>query len=173
MPKNPSTNQAAKLGDNLGKKLSPGDKAPDFDLPDDTGATISLASFAGKNLVLYFYPKDDTSGCTQEAIDLSGLRSDFKKAGAAILGVSPDSVASHVKFKTKHKLEIALASDEMKKMLTAYGVWVEKSMYGRKYMGVERTTFLIGKDRKIAAVWNKVKVAGHAAAVLAAVKALA
>jgi thioredoxin-dependent peroxiredoxin len=172
MPKNPSKNLGDNLGDNLGKKLAPGDKAPDFELPDDTGGTISLASFAGKKLVLYFYPKDDTSGCTKEAIEISGLRAEFKKAGAAILGVSPDSVASHVKFKAKHKLEIALASDESKTMLAAYGVWVEKSMYGRKYMGVERTTFLIGKDGKIATVWNKVKVPGHAEAVLAAAKAL-
>lgn len=172
MPKNLSTNQSDNLGDNLGKKLTPGDKAPDFEVPDDAGGKISLASFAGKKLVLYFYPKDDTSGCTKEAIDLNGLRAEFKKAGAAILGASPDSVASHVKFKTKHKLEIALASDETKKLLNAYGVWVEKSMYGRKYMGVERTTFLIGKDGKIATVWNKVKVPGHAEAVLAAVKAL-
>lgn len=155
-----------------GAKLTPGDKAPDFELPDDCGGKISLASFAGKKLVLYFYPKDDTSGCTKEAIDFNGLRSEFQKAGTAILGVSPDSVASHARFKAKHKLDLALASDEAKAMLAAYGVWVEKSMYGRTYMGVERTTFLIGKDGKIAEVWNKVKVPGHAEAVLAAAKAL-
>jgi thioredoxin-dependent peroxiredoxin len=171
-PKSLDKNSDSSFGGNLGKKLAPGDKAPDFDLPDDAGAEISLASFAGRKLVLYFYPKDDTSACTKEAIDFNGLRGEFKKAGAAILGVSPDPTASHAKFKAKHKLELALASDESKAMLEAYGVWAEKSMYGRKYMGVERTTFLIGKDGKIAAVWNQVKVPGHAEAVLAAVKTL-
>lgn len=155
-----------------GKALREGDKAPDFALPDDKGATVSLASFAGRMLVLYFYPKDDTSGCTKEAIDLNALKAEFEKAGAAILGASPDSVASHAKFKAKHSLDLALASDETKSMLEAYGVWVEKSMYGRKYMGVERTTFLIGPGGRIAKVWNKVKVPGHAEAVLAAVKAM-
>jgi thioredoxin-dependent peroxiredoxin len=167
---NEHTNES--LGGKLSKKLGPGDKAPDFELPNDTGKKISLASFAGKKLALYFYPKDDTSGCTKEAIDFNGLRGEFEKVGTAILGVSPDSAASHTKFKTKHKLALALASDESKAMLEAYGVWVEKSMYGRKYMGVERTTFLIGKDGKIARVWNKVKVPGHAEAVLSAAKAL-
>jgi len=170
--KNPNKNVSSSSTGDPRKKLGLGDKAPEFALPDDAGAKISLASFAGKKLVLYFYPKDDTSGCTKEAIDFNGLRGEFKKAGAAILGVSPDSVASHAKFKTKHKLDLALAADESKAMLEAYGVWVEKSMYGRKYMGVERTTFLIGKDGRIATVWNKVKVPGHAEAVLAAVKAL-
>jgi peroxiredoxin Q/BCP len=159
-------------GGKMDTKPGPGHKAPSFELPDDAGGKVSLASFAGKKLVLYFYPKDDTSGCTKEAIDFSGLRREFEKAGAAVLGVSPDPVASHAKFKAKHKLELALASDETKAMLEAYGVWAEKSMYGRKYMGVERTTFLIGEDGKIAQVWRKVKVPGHAAAVLAAVKAL-
>jgi thioredoxin-dependent peroxiredoxin len=171
-PSNLNKNSDSSLGGNLGKKLAPGDKAPDFALPDDAGARISLANFAGGKLILYFYPKDDTSGCTREAIEFNGLRGEFKKAGAAILGVSPDPVASHTRFKAKHKLELALASDESKAMLEAYGVWAEKSMYGRKYMGVERTTFLIGTDGKIAAVWNKVKVPGHAEAVLAAAKAL-
>jgi peroxiredoxin Q/BCP len=156
----------------MAKKLAAGDKAPDFDLPDDNGGRLSLKSFAGKTLVLYFYPKDDTSGCTKEAIDFNGMQSAFTKAGATIVGVSPDSVASHAKFKTKHDLGLALASDESKAMLEAYGVWVEKSMYGRKYMGVERTTFLIDPKGKIAAVWNKVKVPGHAEAVLKAVQAL-
>lgn len=153
-------------------KLRLGDKAPNFALPDDSGAAISLKTFAGRKLVLYFYPKDDTSGCTKEAIDFNGLKSEFEKAGASILGASPDSAASHAKFKAKHDLELALASDESKAMLQAYGVWVEKSMYGRKYMGVERTTFLIGSEGKIARIWNKVKVPGHAEAVLAAVKTL-
>jgi peroxiredoxin Q/BCP len=156
----------------MAKKLAAGDKAPDFDLPDDSGGTLSLKGFAGKKLVLYFYPKDDTSGCTKEAIDFNGMKAAFTKAGATIIGVSPDSVASHAKFKTKHDLGIALASDESKAMLEAYGVWVEKSMYGRKYMGVERTTFLIDSKGKIAAVWNKVKVPGHAEAVLTAAQAL-
>jgi peroxiredoxin Q/BCP len=171
-PKTSNKNSDSSLGRNLGKKLAPGDKAPDFALPDDAGRRISLASFAGGKLVLYFYPKDDTSGCTKEAIEFNGLRGDFKKAGAAILGVSPDPVASHARFKAKHRLELALASDQSKAMLEAYGVWAEKSMYGRKYLGVERTTFLIGKDGQIVMVWNKVKVPGHAEAVLAAVKAL-
>jgi thioredoxin-dependent peroxiredoxin len=154
-------------------KLAAGDKAPDFKLPDDSGASRSLKSFAGRKLVLYFYPKDDTSGCTKEAIDFNALKAAFEKAGAAIVGVSPDTVASHTKFKTKYKLDIALISDESTSMLEAYGVWVEKSMYGRKFMGVERTTFLIGADGAIKQVWNRVKVPGHAAAVLAAAQALA
>jgi peroxiredoxin Q/BCP len=155
-----------------GKALAEGDKAPDFALPDDRGDIRSLASFAGKSLVLYFYPKDDTSGCTKEAIDLEALRGDLEAKGAAILGASPDSVTSHAKFKAKHNLGFTLVSDEAKTMLAAYGVWVEKSMYGRKYMGVERTTFLIDRDGRIAKIWRKVKVPGHAAAVLAAVEAL-
>ena len=155
-----------------GVTLACGDKAPDFSLPDDGGGKVSLADFRDRLLVLYFYPKDDTSGCTREAIEFNALRSEFQKAGAAILGVSADSVASHAKFKTKHKLELVLGSDESRAVLEAYGVWVEKSMYGRKYMGIERTTFLIGKDGRILAAWNKVKVPGHAAEVLAAVKAV-
>ncbi len=148
-----------------------GDKAPDFSLPDDAGGKVSLASYRGQLLVVYFYPKDDTSGCTKEAIDFNALRDEFQKAGAAILGVSADSAESHARFKAKHKLDLALGSDPSKAMLAAYGVWVEKSMYGRKYMGIERTTFLIGQDGTIVAAWNKVKVPGHAAEVLAAVKA--
>ncbi len=157
----------------MSKKPGSGDKAPDFKLPDDSGAIRTLESFSGKKLVLYFYPKDDTTGCTKEAIDFNGLKRDFEKAGAVIVGVSPDSTASHVKFKNKHKLDLDLVSDEAKSMLEAYGVWTEKSMYGRSYMGVERTTFLISPDGRIAQVWNKVKVPGHAAAVLAVTKALA
>ena len=172
-PKNLNKNSDSSLGENLGKKLAPGDKAPDFALPDAAGARISLESFAGRMLVLYFYPKDDTSGCTKEAIDFNGLRGEFKKAGAAILGVSPDPVASHARFKAKHKLGFALASDESKAMLEAYGVWVEKSMYGRKYMGIDRSTFLIDKDGVVRGVWHKVKVPGHVAEVLKAAKALA
>ncbi len=157
----------------MGKKLSQGDKAPDFELPNDRGDMLSLKSFADKMLVLYFYPKDDTSGCTQEAIDFNKLKHEFEHAGGLVVGVSPDTVAAHVKFKTKHKLGIGLLSDESKAMLETYGVWAEKNMYGRKYMGVERTTFLIGGDGRIVQVWNKVKVPGHAEAVLAAVKAQA
>ena len=157
----------------MGKNPARGDKAPDFKLPDDFGAIRTLKSFSGKKLVLYFYPKDDTTGCTQEAIDFNGLKHDFEKAGAVVVGVSPDSTASHAKFKSKHKLDLDLVSDEAKSMLQAYGVWTEKSMYGRSYMGVERTTFLIGPNGRIAEIWNKVKVPGHAAAVLAAVKATA
>jgi thioredoxin-dependent peroxiredoxin len=156
----------------MAKKWAVGDKAPDFELPDDSGGKLSLKGFSGQKLVLYFYPKDNTSGCTKEAIDFNALKAEFTKAGAVIVGVSPDSVASHTKFKTKYDLGLALASDETKTMLEAYGVWVEKSMYGRKYMGVERTTFLIDPKSKIAAVWNKVKVPGHAQAVLDAAKAL-
>jgi peroxiredoxin Q/BCP len=152
--------------------LNEGDPAPDFKLPAAGGGTLSLADFKGKKLALYFYPKDDTSGCTKEAIEFNSLRSQFAKAGTAILGMSPDSAKSHDKFRTKYELAIPLAADEAKGALGAYGVWVEKSMYGRKYMGVERTTFLIGADGRIARIWRKVKVPGHADAVLAAAKAL-
>jgi peroxiredoxin Q/BCP len=153
-------------------KLEPGKKAPSFDLPSDGDGRIKLSALKGQKVVLYFYPKDDTSGCTQEAIDFNGLRKQFEKANTVILGVSPDSVKSHDKFKAKHELEFDLVSDESKTMLEAYGVWVEKSMYGRKYMGVERTTVLIDDAGKIAQVWNKVKVPGHAKEVLAAAKEL-
>ncbi len=153
-------------------KLEVGDKAPAFELPRDGEGIISLKSLKGRKLVLYFYPKDDTSGCTREAIDFNALKKDFAKAGAEIIGVSPDPVKSHDKFKAKHGLDIALIADEAKTMLEAYGVWTEKSMYGRKYMGVERTTFLIDGAGKIARVWNKVKVPGHAEEVLEAAKAL-
>ncbi|KAF0231064.1 MAG: peroxiredoxin [Beijerinckiaceae bacterium] len=152
--------------------LASGIAAPAFTLPGDGGSSVSLSHFAGRKLVLYFYPKDDTSGCTKEAIDFNALRADFEAAGTTILGVSPDSAASHDKFKKKHALDFPLAADESKAMLEAYGVWVEKSMYGRKYMGVERTTFLIDARGVVARVWNKVKVPGHAAEVLGAAKAL-
>jgi thioredoxin-dependent peroxiredoxin len=152
--------------------LAVGTAAPAFSLPADGGKTLSLADFAGKKLVLYFYPKDDTSGCTAEAIAFNGLREAFAAANTAILGVSPDSVASHDKFKKKHGLAFPLAADEEKAMLDAYGVWVEKSMYGKKYMGVERTTVLIDAAGKVARIWAKVKVPGHADEVLAAAQAL-
>jgi peroxiredoxin Q/BCP len=149
-----------------------GTKAPAFDLPTDGGGKLSLKALKGRKVVLYFYPKDDTSGCTREAIDFNGLKIEFEKAGAVIVGVSPDSPASHDKFKKKHALDFPLIADEEKAMLEAYGVWVEKSMYGRKYMGVERTTLLIDADGKVARVWSKVKVPGHAQEVLAAALAL-
>jgi peroxiredoxin Q/BCP len=156
----------------MNHSLEPGAAAPDFDLPTDGGGRISLASLAGKKVVLYCYPKDDTSGCTAEAIAFNGLRDKFEAAGAVLLGVSPDSPKSHDKFKTKYGLEFPLAADEPKSTLEAYGVWQEKSMYGRKYMGVERTTFLIGADGRIARIWRKVKVPGHAEEVLAAARAI-
>ena len=146
--------------------LAEGMKAPDFSLPRDGDGTASLSDFAGKKLVLFFYPKDDTSGCTAEAKAFTELKSEFEGAGAALLGMSPDSVAKHDKFITKHDLAVALASDEEKTTLEAYGVWAEKSMYGRKYMGVERSTFLIDETGTISKIWRKVKVPGHADAVL-------
>ena len=149
-----------------------GTKAPAFDLPTDGGGKLSLKALKGRKVVLYFYPKDDTSGCTREAIDFNGLKIEFEKAGAVVVGVSPDSPASHDKFKKKHARDFPLIADEEKAMLEAYGVWVEKSMYGRKYMGVERTTLLIDADGKVARVWSKVKVPGHAQEVLAAALAL-
>ena len=150
-----------------------GDKAPDFELPTDAGAALKLSTLEGKPVVLYFYPKDDTSGCTAEAKDFSSLAPDFRKAGVEVIGVSPDSVDSHAKFRRKYDLAIKLAADPDKVVANAYGVWVEKSMYGRKYMGVERSTFLIDKAGRVARSWRKVKVPGHAEEVLAAAKALA
>ena len=149
-----------------------GDKAPDFELATDSGETLALSRLKGKPVVLYFYPKDDTSGCTAEAKDFSRLAPDFRKAGVEVIGVSPDSVDSHAKFRRKYDLAIKLAADADKAVANAYGVWVEKSMYGRKYMGVERSTFLIDKAGRIAKSWRKVKVPGHAEEVLAAVQAL-
>jgi peroxiredoxin Q/BCP len=156
----------------MSKVLDIGEAAPDFDLPADGGHRVSLSHLKGKKVVLYFYPKDDTSGCTAEAIAFNGLKSKFEAADAVVIGVSPDSAKSHDKFKAKHDLHFALASDEPKAMLEAYGVWVEKSMYGKKYMGVERTTFLIDAEGRVAKVWRKVKVPGHAEAVLEAAKAV-
>ena len=149
-----------------------GDKAPNFQLEVGEGKRVSLKDFSGAKLVLYFYPKDDTSGCTAEAQDFQALNADFKAAGATVIGVSPDSLKSHAKFSQKYALDIPLGSDEAKETVAAYGVWVEKSMYGRKYMGVERTTFLIGADGRIAKVWRKVKVPNHAAEVLKSAQAL-
>ncbi|WP_048648802.1 peroxiredoxin [Nitratireductor soli] len=149
-----------------------GSEAPDFALPRDGGGELKLSDLRGKIVVLFFYPKDDTSGCTAEAIDFSALKPEFEKHGAVVLGMSPDSAKSHDKFKTKHALTIDLISDQDKETLQAYGVWVEKSMYGRKYMGVERSTFLIDAEGRIAEVWRKVKVPGHAEAVLEALSTL-
>ncbi|SEB37144.1 peroxiredoxin Q/BCP [Nitratireductor aquibiodomus] len=149
-----------------------GSEAPDFSLPGDGGSEIRLSDFRGKTVVLFFYPKDDTSGCTAEAIDFTALKPEFDALDTVLLGMSPDSPKSHDKFKNKHALTIGLVSDQDKETLQAYGVWVEKSMYGRKYMGVERSTFLIGPDGRIAETWRKVKVPGHAQAVLDTVKAL-
>jgi thioredoxin-dependent peroxiredoxin len=149
-----------------------GAKAPDFTLARDDGGKLSLQDFRGKKLVLYFYPKADTPGCTREAIAFNGLKSAFAKADTAILGVSADPVKAQDAFQRKHKLAIPLASDESHKMLADYGVWGEKSMYGRTFMGITRATFLIGTDGRIARVWPKVKVDGHAEEVLAAAKAL-
>jgi thioredoxin-dependent peroxiredoxin len=152
--------------------LAPGAKAPAFSLPRDGGGTVSLADYAGRKLVLYFYPRADTSGCTREAIDFSQLKAAFGRAGTDILGVSADPVAALDRFKAKHKLTIALASDEQHEALNAYGVWQQKSLYGRKFMGTVRATFLIGPDQRIARVWPKVSVAGHAKDVLEAAKSL-
>lgn len=149
-----------------------GSKAPQFELPTDDGGVVSLAALLGKKVVLYFYPKDDTSGCTTEALDFSAKQDDFAAADTLVVGVSPDSVDRHGKFRKKHALTVRLAADPELQAIEAYGVWQEKSMYGRAYMGVARTTFLIDRDGKIAEVWPKVKVAGHAAAVLEAARKL-
>jgi peroxiredoxin Q/BCP len=156
----------------MAKELEVGDPAPDFALPTDGGGQARLADHKGRAVVLYFYPKDDTSGCTAEAIAFSGLKAKFDAAGAAVVGVSPDSAASHAKFKKKHGLAVELAADPERAAIEAYGAWKEKSMYGRKYFGVERSTFLIDHEGRIARIWRKVKVPGHAEEVLAAAKAL-
>jgi thioredoxin-dependent peroxiredoxin len=159
-------------GRHMAHELAAGEKAPTFTMPNAGGKTVSLKDFKGRNLVLYFYPKADTPGCTKEAIAFSSLRGAFAKLGTDILGVSADPVAALAKFKTKHDLKIALASDETRKMLQAYGAWGEKSMYGRKYMGIMRKTFLIDAQGRIAQVWPKVSVPGHAEAVLEAARNL-
>jgi peroxiredoxin Q/BCP len=154
------------------RELKVGDKAPHFTLPADGGSKVSLAELKGKSVVLYFYPKDDTSGCTAEAIAFSKDSKAFKAAGAVVVGVSKDSAASHDKFKAKYDLSVTLVADEEIKTAEAYGVWVEKSMYGRRYMGMERATFLIDAKGIIRHIWRKVKVPGHSADVLAATKSL-
>jgi thioredoxin-dependent peroxiredoxin len=156
----------------MAKSLGEGDKAPAFTLETDGGKKVSLKDFAGKPIVLYFYPKDDTPGCTKEAIGFSASAAAFKKAGATVIGVSKDSVASHDKFKKKHALSVILASDPEGQVIESYGSWVEKSMYGRKYMGIDRSTFLIDGKGKLAKIWRKVKVPGHVEEVLAVTKSL-
>lgn len=151
--------------------LKEGDKAPDFSLPASDGSTVSLKGLAGKKVVLYFYPKDNTPGCTVEACSFRDGDAKLKKAGAVVLGVSADSIASHQKFVSKFSLPFLLLSDEGAKMASSYGAWGEKSLYGRKYMGMFRMTFLIDEKGKIKKIWPKVKPDGHAEDVLAAIKA--
>jgi peroxiredoxin Q/BCP len=146
--------------------LKPGDKAPDFKLKSDSGETFSLKDFKGKKVVLYFYPKDMTSGCTAEACDFRDNTKKIEKKNTVVIGISADSVESHKKFKDKYKLPFTLLSDESKKTLQDYGVWKEKSMYGKKYMGIVRTTFLIDEKGKISKIWDKVNVNGHVADIL-------
>lgn len=164
-----ATSSAAK---SITSSLKEGDKAPLFDLQTDNNGNVNLEKLKGKNVVLYFYPKDDTPGCTIEAKDFRDLSKDFEKANAVIIGISKDSVKSHDKFKEKFCLPFPLASDEDGSTCEAYGTWVEKSMYGKKYMGIERATFLIDAQGKIARIWPKVKVDGHAKEVLEAVENL-
>ena len=155
----------------MAKALQEGDRAPNFDLETDSGR-VRLADLKGKAVVLYFYPKDDTTGCTAEAIAFSQTAGEFEKAGAVVVGVSKDTARSHGKFRGKYDLKVELGADPQGEVVERYGVWVEKSMYGRKYMGIERATFLIDRDGVIRRVWRKVKVAGHADDVLAALKSL-
>jgi len=153
-------------------KLLEGDEAPDFSLPRGAGGTLHLADLQGKVVILYFYPKDDTEACTAEAMDFSAARKDFEAAGAMIVGVSPDPAKRHARFVSKYGLSIELLSDEELRAANAYGVWVEKSMYGRTFMGVERATYLIDRRGRIARIWRKVRVKGHVAEVLEAARTL-
>jgi thioredoxin-dependent peroxiredoxin len=159
-------------GHPMAKNLEPGARAPAFSMETGDGAKIASKDLKGKKIVLYFYPKDDTPGCTKEAIAFSEDIAKFKRAGAVVVGVSKDTPAKHQKFKDKHDLKVTLGADEDGKIVEKYGVWVEKNMYGRKYMGIERATFLIDEKGVIRQIWRKVKVAGHADEVLDAVKAL-
>ena len=152
--------------------VAEGEEAPGFDLPADGGGRVRLDDHNGRPLVLYFYPKDDTSGCTKEALAFAAAYDQFREAGAEVVGVSKDDVNSHDKFKAKHELPFPLASDEDGKVIESYGCWVEKSMYGRTYMGTDRSTFLIDRHGRIAKSWRKVKVPGHVGQVLEAVRQL-
>jgi peroxiredoxin Q/BCP len=153
-------------------EIAIGQLAPDFELPIDGGATVALSGLKGKSVVLYFYPKDDTSGCTSQAIAFTESIDKFRALSCEVIGVSKDKVSSHDKFKAKYDLDVTLASDFGTEVCEAYGVWVEKSMYGRKYFGIERTTFLIDKNGTIINIWRKVKVPGHDETVLKAVQEL-
>ncbi len=152
--------------------LEIGSTAPDFELPANDGKTLKLSDFRGQNIVLYFYPKDDTPGCTTEAKDFTAFTEEFTAANTVIIGMSKDTAAKHDKFITKHDLKVQLASDEEGAVIDAYGVWVEKNMYGRKYMGIERATYLINSDGVISEIWRKVRVKGHVEKVLTAAQAL-
>lgn len=154
------------------KELNIGDIAPAFTLPRDGGEHVSLADYAGQTMVLYFYPRDDTPGCTKEAIGFTEMAAEFAAANTVVIGTSKDSVKKHDKFRDKHDLGVILVSDEESDLCETYGVWVEKNMYGKTYMGIERATFLIGPDGKIAQIWRKVKEPGHVEAVLEAARAL-
>ena len=156
----------------MAKELAPGDKAPSFRVPTDGDGEISSAALKGKPYVLYFYPKDNTSGCTKEAVNFSDAKRKFAAAGVEIVGISKDSPESHAKFRKKYTLKITLGSDSELKIANAYGVWVEKSLYGRRYMGMDRATFLVDAKGVIRQIWRKVKVPGHVEAVLSAAKAL-
>ena len=156
----------------MSETIEEGAKAPAFTLEMDDGETLSLKDLKGQKVVLYFYPRDDTPGCTKEAIAFSEDLAKFKRAGAAVIGVSKDSIAKHQKFRDKHGLKVALGSDENSGVAENFGVWVEKNMYGKKYMGIERSTFLIDEKGVVRKVWRKVKVPGHSEAVLEAVKGL-
>jgi len=173
-PKTPAKKPAPKAAKStaMPNGLDVGKKAPAFALPADDGSTVKMKDLKGKKIVLYFYPKDLTPGCTTEAIEFSAKKKAFEKAGAEVFGISRDTVEKHIKFRDKHELSVRLLSDEGGEMLEAYGVWAEKSLYGRKFMGINRTTFLIDENGVIARIWQKVKVKDHAEDVLDAVKAL-
>ncbi len=160
------------MSDAEAARLEVGEQAPDFTLPTDTEGDISLSGLRGRKVVVYFYPKDNTSGCTREAQDFSALLDEFEQADTVIIGISPDTVRKHANFREKHGLRVILAADPERQAIDAYGVWKEKSMYGRKYWGVERSTFLIDREGRIARIWRKVKVPGHAQEVLQAAQEL-
>lgn len=156
----------------MNQSLKDGDKAPDFNLPKDGGGKVCLSDYDSQNVVVYFYPKDMTPGCTTQAVDFTAMKQEFEGANVAIIGISADPAARHDKFIAKHDLTITLGADEQLETIKAYGVWVEKNMYGRKYMGIERSTFLIDGNGKIIRIWRKVRVKGHVKEVLEAAQAL-